>query len=187
MLPVKESANLSPMSPYAETKVAGERLCYEFSRQYGLQVFCLRLFTVFGPRQRPDMAIHKFARAIMARQSIRLFHNGDSARDYTYVTDAVSALAAASETSVGFEVTNVGSGKPIRLYDVVYFLGKALGCTPIIELASPQPHEPSVTCADISKAQHLLNYRPTVQFERGIDFFVEWLGTTEAGARGDMQ
>lgn len=181
-LPVKETADLAPMSPYAETKLAGERLCHEFSQRHILEICCLRLFTVFGPRQRPDMAIYKFARAIVGGRPIRLFHQGESSRDYTYVADAVSAIAAAIDAPVCCDVINVGSGRPVRLIDVADCLGKALGRTPKVQFAPAPPTDPLVTWADISRAQNLLDYQPRTAFHTGIQLFVEWLDGLRYGS-----
>lgn len=173
-LPMREHAVLAPQSPYAATKVVGERVCREFYDKHNLSVCCLRLFTVFGPRQRPDMAIYRFAEAIESGMPIDLFHSGKSSRDYTAVSDVVSAMIAALNNKARYDVINIAGGKAIELLEVVRALGTALGRDPVVRFVCAPPTDPPVTWADLSHAKHALGYRPQTPFHVGIERFVAW-------------
>ena len=163
----------APLSPYASTKAVGEMLCRNFAPHFS-SVTVLRLFTVYGPRQRPDLAIHKFANRIVTRQPIPVYGSMQSFRDYTYVEDTVSAVAAALEVDQPWLVLNVGSGRPVTLAQMIGTLESALGSSAQrVELNSP-PGDAFGTWADISRAEDLLGYRPRWAFEDGIEQFARW-------------
>lgn len=164
-----------PISPYAATKLAAEKFCFTYSHLYRLPVVCLRFFTVYGPRQRPDLAIHKFARLIEAGRPVPFFGDGSSGRDYTYIDDAVSGLLAALSYDTRFEIFNIGNSRPVKLTELVSTLEAALGKPAVLERRPDQPGDVPLTFADISKAGRLLGYQPRTSFEDGIRKFVEWM------------
>src|SRR6185436_10349832 len=165
----------SPISPYAVTKIAGEAACHTYSHLYGLRVVCLRLFTVYGARQRPDLAIHKFARLISKGLPIPMFGDGTTRRDYTYIDDIVAGLIAAMKyDDSSFEVINLGESRTVELRRLVELIEQALGKRAIIDHQPQQPGDVPVTFADVSKARRLLGYEPATQIEDGIQKFVEW-------------
>jgi UDP-glucuronate 4-epimerase len=173
--PFREDAPLSPISPYAATKAAGELLAHTYSHLYGLRVVCLRFFTVYGARQRPDLAIHKFARLIAAHRPIPVYGDGSSERDFTYIDDILSGIEAALRYDASpFEIINLGESQTITLTRLIALLEEALGQRAIIERHPPQPGDMPRTHADISKARRLLGYHPTTPIEMGIQKFVEW-------------
>lgn len=164
-----------PASPYAATKVAGECAAYTYSHLYGIDTVCLRFFTVYGPRQRPDLAIHKFAARLVAGAPIPLFGDGHTARDYTFVEDVVECIERAlAYSATPFEVVNVGGERPVELLDLVRELGSALGVTPEIEWLPDQPGDVPLTCADGAKARRLFGFEPRVPFAEGIVRFARW-------------
>jgi UDP-glucuronate 4-epimerase len=163
-----------PISPYAASKLAGEHLCHAYAHLCGISIVCLRLFTVYGPRQRPDLAISKFIRAILDGAGIPLFGDGWSRRDYTYCADAVNAFVAAMDLESPFEVINVASGHPVFLRDVVSCIAGATNREPIICRMPPQAGDLDTTEANIDKARSLLDYAPSVPFSEGIRRQVEW-------------
>jgi UDP-glucuronate 4-epimerase len=176
-----------PVSPYAATKRAGELLCYTYHHLYGMEIACLRLFTVYGPRQRPEMAIHKFARLIDAGEPVPVFGDGSSARDYTYVSDIVDGIAAALEKARGFQVLNLGRSEVVTLRELVAHLERALGRKAAVVSQADQPGDVRRTCADLTRARRVLGYEPTVGIEEGIRRFVEWYrmaGTASATGPG---
>ncbi len=165
----------NPISPYAATKIAAEAACHVYSHLYDLRVVCLRFFTVYGARQRPDLAIHKFARLISQGQPIPIFGDGSTRRDYTYIDDIIAgAVAAMKYDQSRFEVINLGESQTVELRRLVELLERALGKRAIIEHQALQPGDVPVTFADISKARRLLGYNPRTQIEDGIKIFVEW-------------
>ena len=173
--PFKEDAPLSPISPYAATKAAGELIAHTYSHLYGMQIVCLRFFTVYGARQRPDLAIHKFARLIAAHRPIPVYGDGTSERDFTYIDDILSGIEAALRyDATPFEIINLGESQTITLNRLIELLEESLGEQAIIERHPPQPGDMPRTHADISKAQRLLGYQPTTPIEVGIKKFVEW-------------
>jgi len=181
-VPFSESDNVDrPISPYAATKKAGELVCHAYHHLYGLATCCLRFFTVYGPRQRPDLAIHKFARNILAGKPIQVFGDLAASRDYTYVDDVVLGISRAVERCDGYEIINLGSSRGVSLRDMIAAVSKACNRRPIIEQMPPQPGDVARTWADVEKAGRLLGYRPTVPFEEGIERFVEWLGRQKVG------
>ncbi len=174
--PFREDAPLSPISPYAATKAACELLGHTYSHLYGLRVIALRFFTAYGPRQRPDLAIHKFTSLIEAGEPIPVFGDGSTERDYTYVFDIVTGiLAAADYHASNFEVINLGESRTVRLDHLITLLEETLGKKAIIERLPAQPGDMPRTHADISKAETLLGYAPTTPIEKGIQLFVQWM------------
>jgi len=178
-VPFSERASADdPISPYAATKRAGELLCRAAYRGTGLPVVVTRLFTVYGPRQRPDLAVHKFARLLSEGRPVPRFGDGTSARDYTYVDDAVAgigeALALAREGGGVFETVNVGSDHPIELNELIRVLGEEMGVEPVVEQRPPQPGDVTRTWADLTHARTLLGYTPSMDFREGIRRFVHW-------------
>ncbi len=163
-----------PISPYAATKRAGELLCYTWHKLFGLDISCLRFFTVYGPRQRPEMAIHKFCRALSRGERIRLFGDGLSSRDYSYIEDITAGIEAALERCQGYRIYNLGGSKTTSLLELVQLLSRALNCTPEVEHLPHQPGDVQRTYADIRRAQEELGYAPQVNIEEGIRRFVEW-------------
>ncbi|HEV8204868.1 MAG TPA: GDP-mannose 4,6-dehydratase [Pyrinomonadaceae bacterium] len=164
-----------PISPYAATKGAGELLCHTYSHLYGLRCVCLRFFTVYGPRQRPDLAIHKFAKLISAGKPIPLFGDGTTRRDYTYVDDIINGvIAAINYDKTNYEVFNLGESRTVELNELISLLEKELDTHAIIDRQPAQPGDVPQTFADISKARALLGYDPKTQIEEGLHRFVEW-------------
>ncbi len=175
-----EDAALAPISPYAATKAAGELLAHTYSHLYDIQVICLRFFTVYGARQRPDLAIHKFADRISRRQPIPVYGDGTSERDYTYIDDIVGGiLASLSYEASRFEILNLGKSKSVSLNRLIELLEASLGQTAIIERLPAQPGDLQRTLADTTKAERLLGYQPSTSIEAGIRKFVEWFSQTE--------
>lgn len=164
-----------PISPYAATKGAGELLCHTYSHLYSIRCICLRFFTVYGPRQRPDLAIHKFARLISEGKPIPVFGDGTTRRDYTYVDDIIDGVVAAiGYDKSDYEVINLGESRTVELRELIALLEKELDAHAIIDRQSPQPGDVPQTFADISKARNLLGYNPQTQIEEGLHRFVEW-------------
>ena len=174
-LPFNENdcANL-PVSPYAATKLAGEKLCYTYSHLYGIEAICLRFFTVYGPRQRPDLAIRKFTEQIYRGGPIEVFGDGLSSRDYTFYADITQGVLAALAFHCQYEIVNLGNSCPIELRTVIQTIEHILGKSAIIHTLPPQPGDVPTTYADISKAQRLLRYSPGTPFTQGVRSFVEW-------------
>ncbi|MBI5800690.1 MAG: SDR family NAD(P)-dependent oxidoreductase [Verrucomicrobia bacterium] len=164
----------SAISPYAASKLACEALGHTYHHVYGMDIAMLRFFTVYGPRQRPDLAIHKFASLISAGKSIPVFGDGSTARDYTYVTDTVDGIMACTRQEFGFGIFNLGESQTVRLDHLISLLEKALGKAANIDRQPPQPGDVPITYADISKARAKLGYNPSVKIEVGIPKFVEW-------------
>ena len=182
--PFSESqSDLHPISPYAATKLAAELLCYTHAHLYELPVVVLRFFTVYGPRQRPDLAIHKFVARIEAGKPLPIFGNGETGRDYTYIDDIVagvlSALEYAPSSTFGapFEIFNLGNSQPVKLLELVRLVEQMTGKKAAIQQEALQQGDVPLTWADISKAQKLLGYRPQTTIEEGLKKFVEWYRT----------
>ena len=172
-----------PVSPYAATKLAGEAACHVYSHLYGIRVVCLRFFTVYGPRQRPDLAIRKFATRMMEGRPIPLFGDGRTARDYTYVDDVVDGIVGALEYgATPYEVINLGGEHPVPLGDLVELIAAALGVAPRVERLPEQPGDVPLTSASVEKARALLGYEPKVRISEGIARFVEWLSETRSAS-----
>jgi UDP-glucuronate 4-epimerase len=164
-----------PISPYAATKAAGELVCHTYTHLYGIRSVCLRFFTVYGPRQRPDLAIHKFARLISEGKSIPVFGDGTTRRDYTYIDDIIAGVRAAIDYDGSeHEVINLGESRTVELRELISLLEKELGATAKIDRQPLQPGDVPQTFADITRARRVLGYDPQTQFEEGIHRFVEW-------------
>ena len=164
-----------PISPYAATKAAGELLCHTYTHLYGIRCVCLRFFTVYGPRQRPDLAIHKFARLISEGKPIPVFGDGTTRRDYTFIDDIIGGVRAAIDYSkTDYEVINLGESRTVELRELISLLEKELGKTAQIDRQPLQPGDVPQTFADIAKARRLLGYNPRTQIEEGIHTFVRW-------------
>ena len=164
-----------PISPYASTKVAGELLCHTYSHLYGIRIVCLRFFTVYGARQRPDLAIYKFSKLITEGKPIQVFGNGKSRRDYTYINDIIQGVRAAIDYDrTNYEIFNLGESQTIELAELISLLERSLDTHAIIDRQPVQPGDVPVTYADISKSRELLGYNPTTKIAEGIPKFVEW-------------
>ncbi len=167
-----------PISPYAATKGAGELLCHTYTHLYGMRSVCLRFFTVYGARQRPDLAIHKFARLISEQKPIPVFGDGTTRRDYTFVKDIIAGVRAAIDYDQSdYEVINLGESRTVELRELISLLEHELGQTARIDRQPMQPGDVPQTYADITKARRLLGYNPETQIEEGIHRFVEWFRT----------
>ena len=164
----------SAISPYAASKLACEALGHVYHHVYGMDIAVLRFFTVYGPRQRPDLAIHKFARLISAGKPIPVFGDGSTARDYTYATDTVDGVIACTQKEFGYEIFNLGESQTVTLSRLIELLEKHLGKRAVIERQPPQPGDVPITFADISKAQKMLGYYPRIKIEEGMRLFIEW-------------
>jgi UDP-glucuronate 4-epimerase len=175
-VPFSESDPIfNPISPYAATKAAGELLCHTYSHLYGLRCICLRFFTVYGPRQRPDLAIHKFAQLISDGKPIPVFGDGTTRRDYTYIDDIVAGVRAAIDyDKTNYEVINLGESRTVELRELIGLLEKELDLRAVIERQPMQPGDVPQTFADISRAQKLLGYNPQTQIEDGLRLFIKW-------------
>ena len=175
-VPFSETDNVDrPISPYAATKKAGELICHTYSHLYGIGMTCLRFFTVYGPRQRPDLAIHKFARQIEAGEPISVFGDGSMRRDFTYIGDIIDGVTAALGACEGFEIYNLGESRPVRLDTLITEIEKALGKKAILNRLPEQPGDVIVTYADVDKAVRRLGYRPQTELSTGLARFVQWL------------
>ncbi|MDZ7314991.1 MAG: GDP-mannose 4,6-dehydratase [candidate division KSB1 bacterium] len=174
-VPFSESDNVDfPISPYAATKKAGELICYTYYKLYGLPITCLRFFTVYGPRQRPDMAIHKFARLMWEGKKIPVYGDGGSRRDYTYYTDILQGILASIERCRDYQIYNLGESNTVELLYLIRLLEEALGCKAQIDFLPDQPGDVPITFADISKARRELDYIPKVPIEEGVRLFADW-------------
>jgi UDP-glucuronate 4-epimerase len=184
-IPFSEDEHLSQtISPYAATKVAGEFLCSTYSHLYNLRVVALRYFTVYGPRQRPDLAIHQFTRRIYAGQPIDQFGDGTTRRDYTYIKDVIQGTMGALEYEGPlFDIFNLGESETIQLKDLIVAIENALGKRAKINQLPEQPGDMPLTCADISKARKLLGYNPTAKFSEGLPKFIDWFLHNQRTAR----
>jgi UDP-glucuronate 4-epimerase len=175
-----------PISPYAATKRAGELMGHAYTHLHGVTCLCLRFFTVYGPRQRPDLAIHKFARLMAAGEELPMFGDGSSQRDYTYVEDILQGVEGALEwlgtNEGGHEIVNLGESRTISLKEMIRVLGEELGVEPRIRRFPEQPGDVARTYADISRARDLLGYDPRGDFREGIRTFVRWFREGEGGS-----
>ena len=164
-----------PISPYAATKSADEQICYTYHHLYGLEIYMLRFFTVFGPRQRPDLAINKFTNLIMADKPIDMYGDGSTMRDYTYIDDIISGIIATlNYHQTGYEIFNLGGGSPVTLKEMISTIEEVLGKKAKINQLPMQPGDVDKTVSDISKAQSLLGYHPNTPFKDGVRKFIEW-------------
>ena len=176
-LPYAEDQRVDrPASPYAASKRAGELLLEIFHKLHGINVTCLRYFTVYGPRQRPEMAIHKFCRLVDRGEPLPVFGDGQSSRDYTYVDDAIDGtIAALDRAPRGFTIYNLGNTKPVTLARLVELVGTALGKTPLVDPRPEQPGDVLRTWASVDRAAADLDYQPKVAIEEGLRRFVAWM------------
>jgi UDP-glucuronate 4-epimerase len=167
-----------PISPYAATKRAGELLCHTYHHLYGLSIVCLRFFTVYGPRQRPDLAIHKFARLMREGRAIPMFGDGSTERDYTYIDDIVAgvigAIAVTEGTDPVWEIANLGGSRTTSLSRLIELIAGSMGVVPSIDRLPAQPGDVERTFADVRRAKDLFGYEPSTPIEAGIPRFVEW-------------
>ena len=181
-VPFAEGDDVSmPVSPYAATKRAGELLCYTYSHLYRLRIACLRFFTVYGPRQRPDLAIHKFARLIAMGKPLPVYGDGATQRDYTYVDDIVDGIVRAwvwlqqgDPMAGAYDIFNLGGSHPVPLLELIRLLATALGYTASIDWQAEQPGDVPITYADLRKSEALLGYRPQVDIATGMQRFAAW-------------
>jgi UDP-glucuronate 4-epimerase len=170
-----------PISPYAATKAAGELLCHTYTHLYDIRTICLRFFTVYGARQRPDLAIHKFSKLIWEGRPIPVFGDGSARRDYTFIDDIIQGVRAAIDYDGSMhEVFNLGESETTELTRLIELIEDSLGKKAIIDRQPAQPGDVPVTYADISKAKQLLGYHPTTKIEQGIPKFVEWFKASQA-------
>lgn len=163
-----------PISPYASTKKAGELICYTYHHLYSFNIFCFRFFTVYGPRQRPDLAIHKFSDLILNNESVPMFGHGKSSRDYTYIDDIIDGLIKSVNVLKGYRIINLGGSKPVTLDEMVIAIENYLGIKAKKSQYPAQPGDVNVTCADISYANEILGYDPKQLFSDGIAQFLNW-------------
>jgi UDP-glucuronate 4-epimerase len=180
-----------PISPYAATKRAGELLCHAYHHLFGLSVVVLRFFTVFGPRQRPDLAIHKFARLMREGEAIPVYGDGTSERDYTFVTDVVHGVLGALDyvrrVDTTYQIFNLGGNRTVSLDRMVEILGQEMGIRPAFDRLPPRPGDVQSTFADVAKAGRLLGYEPRTDFREGIRAFLEWFEGEGAETTGSRQ
>jgi len=174
-VPFREQADIHhPVSPYAATKRAGELMCFTFHHLYGIPTTCLRFFTVYGPRQRPEMAIHKFVRMTLAGEPIPFFGDGTTRRDYTYIDDIVDGVVRSIDRCEGYEIYNLGESETTSLSELVAAIGEVCGREPVLDRQPMQPGDVVVTYADISKARERLGYAPRTLVAEGLRRFLEW-------------
>jgi UDP-glucuronate 4-epimerase len=179
-VPFAEGDRLDAMiSPYAVTKRVGELYCYAYHHLYGLNIFCLRFFTVYGPRQRPEMAIHKFTHLIHAGEKIPLYGDGTSRRDYTYIDDIIGGIVGAIHNLRGYDIFNLGESQTTPLRELISLIEQALGKKAKVEELPDQPGDVPITYADIGKARRALGYDPRVKVEEGVERFVRWFRDRE--------
>ncbi|MFQ5648759.1 MAG: GDP-mannose 4,6-dehydratase [bacterium] len=169
----------NPISPYASTKKAGELICYTYAHLYKLPITCLRFFTVYGPRQRPDMAIHKFTKAIYNNSKITMYGDGCSRRDYTFITDVIDGILKSIDHCHDYHVYNLGESKTIELRKLIDLIADCTGRKPEVEFLPNQPGDVPITYADITRAQTEIGYQPSVGIEQGLEKFVKWFTEIE--------
>ncbi|MCI9287821.1 MAG: NAD-dependent epimerase/dehydratase family protein [Clostridia bacterium] len=178
-VPFHENDNVDePISPYAATKKAGELICHTYHALYGINIACLRYFTVYGPRQRPDLAINKFTRLMLEDQEVPMYGDGSTSRDYTFVSDIVEGTVLALNWTLDgcnkYDVFNLGGSHPISLKDLIMLIGKVLGIEPKINQLSMQPGDVNITYSDSNHAKEILHYNPKVKIQEGLEKFIEW-------------
>ncbi|MFA5252110.1 MAG: GDP-mannose 4,6-dehydratase [Phycisphaerae bacterium] len=175
-VPFSEDDNVDfPISPYAATKKACELICHTYHHLYGISITSLRFFTVYGPRQRPDLAIHKFAQLIEQGKSIPVYGDGSMMRDFTYINDIIDGVVAAMNKCAGFHIYNLGESRPISVSDLIAEIEKALGKKAVKKYLPPQPGDVERTFADVTKAVNELGYKPNTTIQAGLAKFVQWL------------
>ncbi len=175
ILPMHEDGTPKPVSPYGVSKLANEHLCYLYFKNFGIPTISLRYFTVYGPRQRPDMAFNKFISAILQNKEIQIYGEGNQTRDFTFIRDIVEATFAASQTDVNGEVFNIGGGSRVTLIQVINLIGEILDKPVKMQYTEPQHGDVLHTWANISKAQKILNYNPLVSLKEGLKEEIDWL------------
>jgi UDP-glucuronate 4-epimerase len=181
-VPFSETDEINqPISPYATTKRTGELLCYNYHHLYGLKTSCLRFFTVYGPAQRPEMAIHKFTDLLARGETIPMYGDGESQRDYTYVDDIIDGVVGIMDLAPEFEILNLGGADTTRLVDLIHWIAAELAVEPRIEYLADQPGDVPITYADVSKANQLLGYSPKVPIREGLKRFVAWYKSQPQG------
>jgi UDP-glucuronate 4-epimerase len=174
-VPFAESDTVDfPISPYAATKKSAELICHTYHHLYGIAIYALRFFTVYGPRQRPDLAIHKFFKLISQNKPIPFYGDGTTSRDYTYIDDIMDGVIKSIERISGFEIINLGESQTISLHRLVDLIEKVLGKKAQKQFEPMQPGDVKQTFADISKAKRLLGYKPHTNIEQGLTYFYEW-------------
>ncbi len=174
-VPFSESDNVDyPISPYAATKKAGELLCHNYHHLYGIEIFCLRFFTVYGPRQRPDLAIYKFFNLVERNDAIPVYGDGSTCRDYTYIDDILDGISKSIEKLKGYEIINLGESRTVILNDLISQIEKVTGKKIQRKILGMQPGDVMQTYADITKARKLLGYDPKTDLEAGLKTFYEW-------------
>ena len=186
----EDQFELRPISPYGATKLAGEQFCYTYAHLFGLAVICLRFFTVYGPRQRPDLAIHKFTALIESGKPIPMFGDGSSGRDYTYVDDTVAGVLAAIDYEPRrcaggalFEVFNLGNSRPVTLAELVDLLERVTERSALREQKPLQAGDVPITWADISRSARRLGYQPATRLDEGLKKFVDWYRAADPNRR----
>jgi UDP-glucuronate 4-epimerase len=173
--PWKEDEQLLPISPYAMTKLAGEMLGHVYSKLFGIRFIALRFFTVYGPGQRPDLAIHKFTKSILSGKLISMYGDGSTSRDYTYIDDTVQGIVAATKYDrANFEIINLGNNYSVSLKELISSIENVVGTKSTIEQLPEQPGDVPKTFADISKAKRLLGYEPQTRLDDGLEEFYKW-------------
>jgi UDP-glucuronate 4-epimerase len=178
-VPFKEAADIHhPVSPYAATKRSGELMAYTFHHLYGIPTTCLRFFTVYGPRQRPEMAIHKFMRMTLAGEPVPFFGDGSTRRDYTYIDDIVDGVVRSIDKCEGYEIYNLGESETTSLQELVDEIGKVCGKEVVLNRLPMQPGDVEITYADISKAKAKLGYAPKTLISEGLQHFYAWYQET---------
>jgi UDP-glucuronate 4-epimerase len=170
----EKDLDIQPISPYGATKRAGELLCYSYHHLHDMAIACLRIFTAYGPRQRPEMAIHKFTKLIDRGENIPVYGDGSTQRDYTYIGDLIDGILGVIRYHKGYEIYNLGESQTTSLKELIGFIEEALAKKAKIERLDHQPGDVSQTYADISKARQLLGYHPKINIKEGIKRFVEW-------------
>jgi UDP-glucuronate 4-epimerase len=174
-VPFAETDNVDkPISPYAATKKAGELFCYNYHHLYGFDIFCLRFFTVYGPRQRPEMAIYKFTKQIYSGEKITIFGDGSSSRDYTYIDDIVTGIKKCIDRVKGYEIINLGNSSPVKLIDLIKLIENVSGKKADIAMEDMKPGDVFTTFADINKANEILGFKPQTPIKEGLEKFVAW-------------
>lgn len=175
-IPFSEDDNVDyPISPYAASKKAGELVCHTFNHLYGFDITCLRFFTVYGPGQRPEMAIHQFAKNIMDGKPINVFGDGSTKRDYTFIDDIIQGVIASINNLGGYHIYNLGESKTIELIELIKLIEKYIGKKAILNYLPEQPGDVKLTFSDVTKARKELGYNPVTSMDEGIKKFVDWL------------
>jgi UDP-glucuronate 4-epimerase len=170
----EEDPITQPVSPYAATKRAGELVCHTYHHLFQMNITCLRFFTVYGPRQRPEMAIYKFAEKMLSGKSVPRYGDGSSARDYTYIDDIARGVVMSVEAALPWQILNLGGNRTTTLSELIELIGRSAGVTPEIEALPDQPGDVPITYAEVGLAKKVLGWAPTIEIEEGIDRFVDW-------------